>query len=59
MSATPRNRRVPSILLIGFEPFGGDEVNPSQEILRQLDGRRIDRVRYTPTAPETTEGGDA
>lgn len=26
------------ILLTGFEPFGGDDLNPSQEVLRTLDG---------------------
>lgn len=30
-----------TVLVTGFEPFGGDERNPSQEIARALDGRRI------------------
>jgi pyroglutamyl-peptidase len=30
-----------TILLTGFEPFGGAERNPSQEIARALDGRAI------------------
>ena len=29
------------VLLTGFEPFGGEAVNPSQEIARQLHGRVI------------------
>lgn len=29
------------ILLIGFEPFGGDALNPSQEIVRALDGETV------------------
>lgn len=29
------------ILLTGFEPFDGDTVNPSGEVAKQLDGRRI------------------
>ena len=29
------------ILVTGFEPFGGDRVNPSREVARQLDGRRV------------------
>ena len=29
------------ILVTGFEPFGGDDRNPSQEIARNLDGRSI------------------
>ena len=36
---------MPTILLIGFEPFGGDELNPAQEIVRELDGRRIEGHR--------------
>ncbi len=28
-------------LVIGFEPFGGDPLNPSQEIVRALDGETI------------------
>lgn len=35
MSATP------TILLTGFEPFGGERINPSQEIVRALDGETI------------------
>lgn len=30
-----------NILLTGFEPFDGEQVNPSQEIARQLHGRVI------------------
>ncbi|NRF70660.1 pyroglutamyl-peptidase I [Aquincola sp. S2] len=29
------------VLITGFEPFGGDVVNPSWEVARTLDGRRI------------------
>jgi len=29
------------ILLTGFEPFGGDALNPSQEIVRALDGETV------------------
>ncbi|MDE2490941.1 MAG: pyroglutamyl-peptidase I, partial [Elusimicrobia bacterium] len=29
------------ILITGFEPFGGERVNPSWEAARRLDGRRI------------------
>lgn len=31
----------PCVLLTGFEPFGGETVNPSQEIVRTLDGTMI------------------
>jgi pyroglutamyl-peptidase len=30
-----------SILITGFEPFGGEALNPSREVARALDGRRI------------------
>lgn len=46
--------RQPTVLLTGFEPFGGDTVNPSWEAVRALDGRDIQghRVvaRRLPTA---------
>ncbi|MBN8728819.1 MAG: pyroglutamyl-peptidase I [Xanthomonadales bacterium] len=32
---------MPVILLTGFEPFGGERVNPSQEIVRVLDGEVV------------------
>ena len=31
----------PQILITGFEPFGGQRVNPSWEVARGLQGRRI------------------
>lgn len=31
----------PSILLCGFDPFGGEPVNPSWEAVRSLHGKRI------------------
>jgi pyroglutamyl-peptidase len=31
----------PRLLLTGFEPFGGETVNPSWEVARALDGRRV------------------
>jgi pyroglutamyl-peptidase len=33
--------RAPSILLTGFEPFGGESVNPSWQVAQALDGERI------------------
>ena len=38
-------KRPERILLTGFEPFGGDDINPSWEIARALDGQAIDRAR--------------
>lgn len=29
------------ILITGFEPFGGDRLNPSREVARELDGRGV------------------
>jgi len=36
---------MPTILLTGFEPFGGEAINPSQEIVRALDGEFVDGHR--------------
>ena len=36
---------VPQILLTAFEPFGGDAVNPSLLIARQLHGETVAGVR--------------
>jgi len=36
---------MPTILLTGFEPFGGEAINPSQEIVRALDGEIVDGHR--------------
>lgn len=35
----------PVLLLTGFEPFGGEAINPSWEVARALDGERVARVR--------------
>lgn len=35
----------PIVLLIGFEPFGGEVVNPSQAIIDRLDGESLCRHR--------------
>ena len=32
---------MPIILVTGFEPFGGDTVNPSRELAKAVDGRRV------------------
>jgi pyroglutamyl-peptidase len=34
---------MPTVLLTGFEPFGGEGMNPSQEIARQLHGLVVER----------------
>lgn len=36
----PRTR-LKRVLVTGFEPFGGEELNPSAEIVRHLNGREI------------------
>jgi len=35
----------PTILLTGFEPFAGEHINPSQELVRVLDGETINGHR--------------
>ena len=39
----------PVILVTGFEPFGSHAVNPSQELVKLLDGRRIGRCAVAGT----------
>jgi pyroglutamyl-peptidase len=34
-------RKLPTVLVTGFEPFDGEAMNPSQEIARALDGETI------------------
>lgn len=35
----------PTVLLTGFEPFGGETANPSEAIVRALDGQAVEDVR--------------
>lgn len=35
------NKTLPRILLTGFDPFGGESINPSWEAVRALHGRRV------------------
>jgi pyroglutamyl-peptidase len=35
----------PTVLLLGFEPFGGERINPSGEIARALDGEIVNGHR--------------
>ncbi len=35
------SQNFPRILLTGFDPFGGESINPSWEAVRLFDGRRI------------------
>ncbi len=41
MVAAPRPSRPATVLLTGFDPFGGDALNPSWEIARALHRRQI------------------
>jgi len=45
MPTTPPTSPAPTVLLTGFEPFGGEPLNPSAEIVARLDGRTIERHR--------------
>ena len=36
------------VLLFGFEPFGGEDINPAQEVVRELAGERIAGHRVVP-----------
>ena len=33
--------RFPTVLVTGFDPFGGDTVNPSWQAAQALDGKQI------------------
>jgi pyrrolidone-carboxylate peptidase len=38
------------VLITGFEPFGGEAVNPSWEVVKQLDGAIIGGQRWRAAA---------
>jgi pyroglutamyl-peptidase len=49
---------LPRVLLTGFEPFGGEAINPALEVLHELSGERIAGHRVEPAAlPVCFEGG--
>ena len=49
--------KTPVVLLFGFEPFGGEDVNPAQEVVRELAGERIAGHRVVPAElPVTFDG---
>ena len=41
LSRSATSRATPLLLLTGFEPFGGASSNPSQDIVRALDGKAV------------------
>jgi pyroglutamyl-peptidase len=41
MKRTRSSSRLRPVLVTGFEPFGGETTNPSQDVARALDGRVI------------------
>lgn len=43
-------RARPPLLVTGFEPFGGEDVNPAQQLLGRLAGRRIGGHRIAAVA---------
>lgn len=40
-SSVSTSRRAPRLLLTGFEPFGGERVNPSLAVAQALDGAQV------------------
>ncbi|MEO8743132.1 MAG: hypothetical protein ABI365_08075, partial [Lysobacteraceae bacterium] len=44
----PMKKIRPVVLLFGFEPFGGEDINPAQEVVRELAGERIAGHRVVP-----------
>ncbi|MGG5836354.1 pyroglutamyl-peptidase I, partial [Huaxiibacter chinensis] len=34
-----------TVLVTGFEPFGGESINPSWEVVKQFDGMIIENCR--------------
>ena len=47
-------RTTPRVLLTGFEPFGGEAINPAMDVVRELAGERIAGHRVVPaTLPVT------
>ena len=37
--------RKPTVLLSGFEPFGGEAINPSWEVAQALHGKLVEGAR--------------
>jgi pyroglutamyl-peptidase len=49
--------KTPVVLLFGFEPFGGEDINPAQDVVRELAGERIAGHRVVPAElPVTFKG---
>ena len=48
---------LPTVLLTGFEPFDGEDVNPAQEVVRELAGERIAGHRVVPAVMPVTFDG--
>lgn len=47
-------RTAPRVLLTGFDPFGGERINPAMDVVRELAGERIAGHRVVPaTLPVT------
>lgn len=50
-------RRPTTVLLTGFEPFGGQAINPSQRLAEAFDGREIAGARVIGRVLPVTFGG--
>lgn len=53
---TPRRRPAPTLLLTGFEPFGGESVNVSWQVAQALHGERLAGHRVVACQVPTTFG---
>jgi pyroglutamyl-peptidase len=48
--------RVPAVLVTGFDPFGGDAINPSWLAVRSLDGTQVEGMRIVAAQLPTVFG---
>jgi pyroglutamyl-peptidase len=56
MVPLPRSTATPTVLLTGFDPFGGEHLNPSWLAVEQLHGKRIEKHRIVAAQLPTVFG---
>ena len=54
IGAVPENSPERHVLLTGFEPFDGESVNPSQEVVKLLDGATVATPSARSSCPSST-----